>query len=245
MPPADSSVQKPLLLIVDDDEKFCTMLADYLDPHGYELNAVHSGTAALTAIVEEPWQAVILDVMLPGIDGFEVLKRIRTYSTVPVLMLTGRGEEIDRIVGLEVGADDYVSKTASMRELLARLRALLRRSAIQIATPSGINYLQDIVIGEIRISPSSRVVSVGDQPIELRPVEIDLLICLAQSVGRVLSRDQLLDHVRDREWEVFDRSIDVHISSLRRKLGDDAKNPHIIRTCRSAGYMFINPSAPH
>jgi two-component system response regulator CpxR len=187
------------------------------------------------------WQAVILDVMLPGMDGFEVLKAIRKTSQVPVLMLTGRGDEMDRIVGLEVGADDYVPKTFSMRELLARLRALIRRSAMLQPPAPEEQHEPDLVVGELHISPSTRVASIGGNVVALRPVEFDLLVCLAKARGRVLTRDHLLEHIRDREWEVFDRSIDVHVSALRRKLGDDPRQPRYIRTYRSAGYMLINP----
>lgn len=241
---ADShSLQRPRLLLVDDDRKFCALLADYLEPLGYEVTAVHTGPAGAERGVTGEWQAVILDVMLPGMDGFEVLMNIRRVSQVPVLMLTGRGDETDRIVGLEVGADDYVPKTFSMRELLARLRALLRRATVQApAVEEG--FEPDIVIGGIRVSPSTRVATVSDKVVPLRPVEFDLLVCLAKAKGRVLSRDHLLEHIRDREWEVFDRSVDVHVSALRRKLGDDPKNPRYIRTYRSAGYMLMNPDNP-
>jgi DNA-binding response OmpR family regulator len=239
---ADHSTSRPRLLLVDDDRKFCELLADYLGPLGYDVEAVHSGPAGAERAMGGTWQAVILDVMLPGMDGFEVLKAIRRTSQVPVLMLTGRGDETDRIVGLEVGADDYVPKTFSMRELLARIRALLRRATMQAPAPED-GHQPDMTVGDLHVSPSTRVVSIAGKAIELRPVEFDLLVCLAKAKGRVLSRDHLLEHIRDREWEVFDRSIDVHVSALRRKLGDDPKCPRYIRTYRSAGYMLINPDA--
>jgi DNA-binding response OmpR family regulator len=235
--------QRPRILLVDDDRKFCALLSEYLEPFGYDTEAVHNGPAGAERATGGEWEAIILDVMLPGMDGFEVLKSIRRTSQVPVLMLTGRGEETDRIVGLEVGADDYVPKTFSMRELLARLRALLRRSAARAPAPAEGGFEPDVAVGEIRVSPSTRVASIGGRPLDLRPVEFDLLLCLAKARGRVLSRDHLLEHIRDREWEVFDRSIDVHVSALRRKLGDDPKAPRYIRTYRSAGYMLINPDA--
>ena len=235
---------RPRILLIDDDRMFCSLLSEYLEPFGYDTRAVHTGPSGATEAVAADWQAVILDVMLPGMDGFEVLKSIRRSSQVPVLMLTGRGEETDRIVGLEVGADDYVPKTFSMRELLARLRALLRRSASRSGPPPDEAFEPDIHVGDIRISPSTRVAALGERVLDLRPVEFDLLACLAKARGRVLSRDHLLEHIRDREWEVFDRSIDVHVSALRRKLGDDPKSPRYIRTYRSAGYMLINPESP-
>ncbi|HWB01796.1 MAG TPA: response regulator transcription factor [Verrucomicrobiales bacterium] len=243
MSPDSHNARRPRLLIVDDDRKFCALLADYFDPLGYSVEAVHTGPLGVEAATGGEWQAVILDVMLPGMDGFEVLKAIRKTSQVPVLMLTGRGDEMDRIVGLEVGADDYVPKTFSMRELLARLRALLRRATMQ-APAAADGHEPDLAVGELHISPSTRVASIGGTVIPLRPVEFDLLVCLAKARGRVLTRDHLLEHIRDREWEVFDRSIDVHVSALRRKLGDDPKQPRYIRTYRSAGYMLINPEQP-
>lgn len=232
------------LLIVDDDQLFCGMLADYLTPFGYSLKAVHAGPAGVEAVQAGNWSAIILDVMLPGMDGFEVLRRIRSFSAAPVIMLTGRGEEMDRIVGLEVGADDYVPKTISMRELLARIRALLRRSVLREPLVDA-DHEPDLTIGELAIRPSCRTASVADRVLSLRPVEFEILHCLARAKGRVLTRDQLLDRIRDRNWDVFDRSIDVHICNIRRKLGDDPRQPRFIRTCRSTGYMLIDPSAPH
>lgn len=232
--------QRPRVLLVDDDRKLCGLLADYLDPLGYEVEAVHTGPEGAERGAAEAWHAIILDVMMPGMDGFEVLKAIRKSSTVPVLMLTGRGDETDRIVGLEVGADDYLPKTFSMRELLARLRAVTRRHAVtatQVVPPSE----ADITVGPLHISPSTRVASLDGHPLALTPVEFEILAALARAKGRVRTRERLLEDIRDREWEVFDRSIDIHISALRRKLGDDAKNPRFIRTLRSAGYMLVDP----
>src|SRR5689334_13508006 len=179
--------------------------------------------------------------MLPGLDGFEVLKRIRQHSSIPVLMLTGRGEETDRIVGLEVGADDYLPKTFSPRELLARLRAVLRRSTATAAVAESIEL--PVEVGSLFIDPGPRVAKLEGRILTLTPVEFDLLISLARACGRVKTREQLLHEASEREYEVFDRSIDVHISSLRRKLGDDSKNPRWIQTVRAAGYMMPKPGA--
>jgi DNA-binding response OmpR family regulator len=185
---------------------------------------------------------IILDVMLPGLDGFEVLKRIRQKSSVPVLMLTARGDETDRIVGLEVGADDYLPKTFSTRELLARLRAVLRRSSLN-TTPEIASETppKAIVVGDLRINLAARSAVLGAEPLVLTPVEFDLLASLAKARGRIKSREALLEEARDRNYDVFDRSIDVHISSLRKKLHDDPKEPRFIRTVRSAGYMMVGP----
>lgn len=226
------------MLIIDDDPKLCRLVKDYLDPMGYEVESAGTGPAGLEKALAGEYQAVILDVMLPGMDGFEVLRRIRQSSTVPVLMLTALGDESDRIVGLEIGADDYLPKTFSTRELLARLRAVTRRSNMTQSQKAEND--DEIAIGELRINPASRQVIEGGQILSLTPVEFDLLTCLARSADRVMSRDRLLDEISGRDYEVFDRSIDVHISSLRRKLNDDPKNPRYIKTVRSAGYMLIS-----
>lgn len=239
--PAEGDAARRVLM-VDDDKKFCRLMVEYLKPLGYDVVAVHNGLEGVDHALAGVWHAVILDVMLPGIDGLEVLRRIRASSAVPVLMLTARGEETDRIVGLEVGADDYLPKTFSARELLARLRSVTRRAyhapAIQPLSKD------DIVVGKLRIVPAAHGVFLGGTSLSLTPVEYDLLLSLARSPGRVKTRDQLLEEIRDRDYEVFDRSIDVHISALRKKLGDDAKSPRFIRTFRSAGYMLIHPDSP-
>ena len=235
--PNDPDAGAHRLLVIDDDRKLCRLIADYLEPLGYAVTAVHTGPEGVAAATASPWEAVILDLMLPGMDGFEVLKRIRRTCDVPVLMLTARGDEADRIVGLEIGADDYLPKTFSTRELLARLRAVTRR-AVRLK-PALDEAHDDIVLGGLRVSPATRTVVLDDKPIVVTPVEFDLLLSLARASGRVKTREQLLDEIRDREYEVFDRSVDVHISALRKKLGDDAKNPRFIRTLRAAGYMLI------
>jgi DNA-binding response OmpR family regulator len=209
---------------------------------GYAVELAHTGPEGVERATGEPWQAVILDVMLPGLDGFEVLKRIRAKVDVPVLMLTARGDEADRIVGLEIGADDYLPKTFSTRELLARLRAVTRRT-VRTVKP-GEEAPEEFVVGPLRVVPDTRTAVLGDQALSLTPVEFDLLASLARAKGRVRSREALLEECRERDYDVFDRSIDVHISALRKKLGDDPKSPRFIRTYRGAGYMLINPDAP-
>jgi len=238
--PPHGSFAKIRLLVIDDDRKLCRLIKDYLEPMGYAVESAHTGPEGLDKAAREQFQAVILDVMLPGMDGFEVLKQLRRKSDVPVLMLTARGEEADRIVGLEIGADDYLPKTFSTRELLARLRAVTRRS-VRAPSPDKEGGPPEIVVGQLRINPGSRVAVLSDHPLVLTPVEYDLLESLARARGRVKSREQLLEEIAERNYEVFDRSIDVHISSLRKKLGDDPKAPRFIRTVRTAGYMLINP----
>ena len=233
---------KPRLLIIDDDKKLCRLIRDYLEPMGFEVEAAHTGPEGLEKAQTGQFQAIILDVMLPAMDGFEVLRLLRRTSDVPVLMLTARGEEPDRIVGLEIGADDYLPKTFSTRELLARLRAVVRRSSRTVVSAQPQNE-PEIQVGALRVIPASRVALLANQPLTLTPVEFDLLAALARARGRVKSREQLLEEIRERHYDVFDRSIDVHVSTLRRKLGDDARDPRYIRTVRSAGYMLINPDA--
>lgn len=232
---------KPIL-IIDDDKKLCRLLADYLEPMGYTVSAVHTGPEGVTHALAKPWHAVILDMMLPGMDGLQVLQKIRLQSQVPILMLTARGDEADRIVGLEFGADDYLPKTFSSRELLARLRAVTRRlytsPKIEPTSTSAPPPLEQIVVGDISVCPDTRSAKHQGRDLFLTPVEFDLLHSLAKAAGRIKTRDQLLEEIRDRDYEVFDRSIDVHISALRKKLHDDAKSPRYIRTCRSAGYML-------
>ncbi len=235
-----SAAGRTRLLVIDDDRELCWLIRDYLEPLGYEVTAAHNGPAGLEQAVADPFDAVILDVMLPGLDGFEVLKRIRQQSNVPVLMLTARGEEADRIAGLEVGADDYLPKTFSTRELLARLRAVLRRTSAAPAK-SAPDAEAELVVGSLRLNPGTRTAVLGDQPLSLTALEFELLACLARGRGRVKSREQLLEAITERNYDVFDRSIDVHIWSLRKKLGDDPKQPRFIRTIRSVGYMLINP----
>jgi DNA-binding response OmpR family regulator len=208
---------------------------------GYSVESVHTGPEGVDQAISGDYRAIILDVMLPGMDGFEVLKHIRQQSSVPVLMLTARGDEMDRIVGLEIGADDYLPKTFSTRELLARLRAVIRRSQSSPETNQESGE-SEIVIGPIRINSGARLAWLSDQALTLTPVEFDLLHSLAQAKGRVKSREQLLDEIAQRDYEIFDRSINVHISALRKKLNDDPKHPIFIKTVRSAGYMMLRPS---
>lgn len=239
----DRAEGRTRLLMIDDDKKLCRLVATYLEPLGFDVTAIHNGPDGVerATAADAGWHAILLDVMLPGLDGFEVLKRIRAKSAVPVLMLTARGDETDRIVGLEVGADDYLPKTFSTRELLARLRAVLRRSALNAAAPGAEAPPTEIVVGPLRINPDARSAVLDTTPLVLTPVEFDLLTSLARAKGRVKTREALLEEARARDYDVFDRSIDVHISSLRKKLGDDAKEPRFIRTLRSAGYMLVAP----
>jgi DNA-binding response OmpR family regulator len=228
------------LLLIEDDVRLCRLVKEYLETMGYSVSMEHSGPAGLAVAMRDPFQAIILDVMLPGLDGFEVLRRLRAHSNVPVLMLTGRGEESDRIVGLEMGADDYLPKTFSTRELLARLRAVLRRSIVTQAAAAD-RRDTPVAVGELYIDPGPHVAILKGQALPLTRQEFDLLLSLARSSGRVKTRENLLLEVADRDFEGFDRSIDVHISSLRKKLGDDARSPRWIETIRGVGYLLKKP----
>jgi len=229
------------VLIIDDDRKLCALIGEYLAPLGFEVSAEHTGLLGVESAITGNHDVVILDVMLPGLDGFEVLKRIRQKSQVPVLMLTARGEETDRIVGLEVGADDYLPKTFSTRELLARLRAVMRRASRPAPLAGGDAPSGEMVIGELRLNSDARTAALGDKPLDLTAIEFDLLECLARARGRVRSREQLIESITERNYDVYDRSVVVHICSLRKKLGDESTSPRFIRTVRAVGYMFINP----
>jgi DNA-binding response OmpR family regulator len=238
-----SSAGRTRILVIDDDRELCALIKDYLDPLGYEVVAEHDGAGGIERASRESFQAVVLDVNLPGMDGFEVLRQLRSRSEVPILMLTSRGEETDRIVGLEMGADDYLPKTFSSRELLARLRAVTRRTA-RSGSQRETSAEAEIVVGPLRINPAARVALLREVPLKLTALEFDLLAALARARGRVKSREQLIETIAERDYDGLDRSIDVHIWSLRKKLGDDPKNPRFIQTFRAVGYMLINPDAP-
>jgi DNA-binding response OmpR family regulator len=225
------------LLVVDDDRKLAHLIRDYLTPMGYEVELRHNGPDGLAEALAMPYEAVILDVMMPGMDGISVLRELRKKSDVPVLMLTALGEEADRIVGLEIGADDYLPKTFSSRELLARLRAVTRRARV----PADGGAPSELCCGLLRLCVETHTAVLGDQPLDLTTLEFAILTSLLKSKGRVKTRERLIEEVSERRFDVFDRSIDVHVSSLRKKLGDDAKNPRFIRTIRGIGYSLQEP----
>jgi DNA-binding response OmpR family regulator len=231
------------LLIIDDDVKFTRLLAGYLQRFGYAVDAVHDGQQGLDRARQGKYAAIILDVLLPGMTGWDVLRELRKESQTPVLMLTALGDEPDRVTGLEIGADDYVPKTFSMRELLARLRAVLRRSVIS-ARARAEAPAAPVAVGELQMDPAAHTATLAGGPLALTAFEFDLLLALAQAHPRVKSREQLLLEVSDRDLEAFDRSIDVRIAALRRKLGDDARAPRIIETVRGVGYRLRAPETP-
>lgn len=221
--------------MIDDDRKLAALVKDYLEPMGFQLDLRHDGAAGLQQALAEKYDAIILDVMMPVMDGIEVLRELRKKSDVPVLMLTALGEESDRIVGLEIGADDYLPKTFSTRELLARLRAVTRRSQrITESAPT----TADLVFRDLHVNVSTHIATLAGVVLDLTALEFSILVSLLKSKGRVKSREALIEEVSDRRFDVFDRSIDVHISSLRKKLLDDPKEPRFIRTIRGVGYTL-------
>ena len=227
------------VLIVDDDVELCALVQEYLAAEGFALKAVHDGEAGLQQALTNEYALVVLDVMLPGINGFEVLRRIRSVSKIPVLLLTARGEDVDRIVGLEIGADDYLPKPFNPRELVARIRAVLRRA--KPVNPA--DAVPEILsVGDVELDPATRTVQRGGQPVELTSVEFNLLEVLLREAGRVVTRERLVNAVLSRKFMPFDRSIDMHVSKVRRKLGDPDENGDHIKTIRGVGYMFARPS---
>jgi two-component system, OmpR family, phosphate regulon response regulator OmpR len=221
------------VLIVDDDTRLSAMLSEYLTENGFRVSTAAAAFDGIAEIARRAPDAVILDVMLPDIDGFEACRRIRQVSDVPVLMLTAKGEETDRIVGLELGADDYLPKPFNPRELLARLKAILRRRGASTGGASGL-----LRFGRLEIDPGSRTVRLDGRPCDLTSYQFDLLVALARNAGRTLSRDQLMDMVKGQELEAFDRSIDVHVSRIRAVIETDPKHPRRIVTVRGTGYVF-------
>jgi len=220
------------ILIIDDDEKLNRLLTDYLSKMGFTVLTATLPSAGLEKLEKETPDLVILDVMLPEMDGFEVCRTIRQSSSVPVVMLTARGEVMDRVVGLEIGADDYLPKPFEPRELVARIQAILRR--IQTKSKSGIK-----TIGALCIDSHKYEVRVDDKLVHLTLNEFECLILLVKNKGKVLNRDQIIEELRGIEWDAFNRSVDITMSRLRQKLGDDPKNPRFIKTIWGTGYLFI------
>jgi DNA-binding response OmpR family regulator len=221
------------VLMIEDDKGLSDMVAEYLSGLGIEVTAGPTATEGLKLVRNGGFEALILDVMLPDLDGFEVCRRVRAESDIPILMLTARGDETDRIVGLELGADDYLPKPFNPRELLARLRAILRRRVI-----SGMKRSTTLRFGRLEIDRDARVVRVEGEERPLTGYQFELLCVLAANAGRVMSREALMDRVRGEELETFDRSIDVHISRIRAAIEDDPKHPRRVITVRGTGYVF-------
>ncbi len=226
------------ILLADDDRALCNLLADFLAGDGFVCESVHDGQKALMRALTEPFDALVLDVMMPGLNGFEVLRRLRKERSTPVLMLTARGEETDSIVGLEIGADDYLAKPCSPQLLAARLRAVLRRSGGEAKARSSTD---PITIADVTLSPGALTVTVAGREVTLTGAEFKVLQLLMRQAGSVVTKDFLCLHALGRKQSPYDRSIDMHISGLRRKLGPDAGGQPRIRTLRGAGYLYALP----
>jgi DNA-binding response OmpR family regulator len=220
------------VLIIDDDKRLAGMVADYLGEAGFRVSASATAREGEQRLKREPFDALVLDLMLPDGDGLEVCRRIRQTSDLPILMLTARGDAMDRVVGLEIGADDYLPKPFEPRELLARLRALLRRRGAAAAPRDALRF------GRLEVDRGSRRVSIDGDERPLTSYQFSLLVALAEHAGRVMSRDALMDLVKGEALEAFDRSIDIHISRIRAAIEDDPKKPRRIITVRGAGYVF-------
>ncbi|GAB3090374.1 response regulator [Lysobacter terrae] len=225
------------ILLVEDDARLAAMTSEYLGKAGYRVTVAPLGATALQQLAAGQYEAVVLDLMLPDMDGLDVCKQLRRQSDVPLLMLTARGDATDRVVGLELGADDYVSKPFDPRELLARLRALMRRRGAGGAGQAS------LVFGRLEVDRAARSVRLDDRECDLTSHQFALLLVLAENAGRVLSRDFLMDALKGQQFEAFDRSIDVHVSRIRAAIEDDPKAPRRIITVRGAGYVFAKAQA--
>ena len=220
------------ILLVEDDPRLADMLSEYLGQAGFDITIASLGAAALDLLAETVYDVVILDLMLPDMDGLDVCRQLRTKYDTPVLMLTARGDAIDRIVGLELGADDYLPKPFEPRELVARLRAIMRRGGRSGAAAKALRF------GRLEVDTAARAVRLNGADCELTGYQFDLLVALAKNAGRVLSREFLMDQVKGEDFESFDRSIDVHISRIRAAIEDNPKKPRRVITVRAAGYVF-------
>jgi two-component system response regulator CpxR len=230
------------ILVIDDDTELCDLLGEYLGQEGFVVESVSDGAVGLERALSGTHALVVLDVMLPEMNGFEVLRRIRERSKVPVLMLTARGDDVDRIVGLEMGADDYLPKPFNPRELVARIRAVRRRAGASAGVPESPGLPECVRVGDVELSPQSRVVRRAGEVVDLTSVEFSLLEALLRSAGKVVPREELARTVLGRKLSAYDRSIDVHMSSLRRKLGHRVGEMDRIRNIRGVGYMYVRAS---
>ncbi|GAB4258277.1 MAG: response regulator [Deferrisomatales bacterium] len=237
-------MEAPRILVIDDDTELCELLEDYLGQEGFVVESASDPLAGLERALTDAPSLVVLDVMLPGMSGFEVLRRLRERSRVPVLMLTARGEEVDRIVGLEMGADDYLPKPFNPRELVARIRAVRRRLDEAPGAGPSPTPPPPLVVGDVALDPATRTVRRAGQPVALTSVEFSLLEQLLRGAGRVLPREELARTALGRSLSPFDRSVDVHVSSLRRKLGRRVGGVERIRAVRGVGYLYALPSEP-
>jgi two-component system response regulator CpxR len=227
------------ILVIDDDAELCKLVARFLSAEGFRVETVRTGTQGVERARSGEHELIVLDVMLPGMDGFEILRRLRAESRTPVLMLTARGDDLDRILGLEIGADDYLPKPFNPRELAARIRAILRRAN---ASLSAVN-LAPVVVADLELNPNSRIARIRGEVLNLTTIEFDLLDKFMKSVGRVVGREELVKEVLGREFSPFDRSIDTHVCNLRKKVGTYSDGTERIKNVRGVGYLFAPQDA--
>ncbi len=232
------SVDKFKILLVDDDEELCELVADYLGVEGFSVECAHDGVSGAEKILSGQFDLAVLDVMLPKMNGFDALRRVREKSNVPVLILTARGDDMERIVGLEIGADDYLPKPFNPRELVARLRAILRRTNKPQISEEPASPNERLRVDDVEANTAARFVKVDGKEVELTSIEFDLLIQFLRHAGQVISRENLSRDVLGRRLSPFDRSLDMHVSNLRKKLGVRADRHERIKTVRSVGYIY-------
>jgi len=232
-PDTDKGSEARRVLLVDDDLQLCQMLAEYLQGEGFEVVTVHDGRAGVAAAGAENIDVVVMDITMPVMDGFEALRMIRKTSDIPVLMLTARGDEVDRIVGLEIGADDYLPKPFSSRELVARLRAILRRAKISSGETGRVAH------GQISLEPGSQSIFRNGEPVPVTATEFFIAELLLRSAGKVVSKEELTEKALGRRLSAYDRSLDTHMANLRRKLGTADDGSPLIKTVRGQGYIFV------
>ena len=223
----------PNILLIDDDREFCELLKEFFEIEGISITFAHDGKSGIDAIMTRNVDVVILDIMMPPPNGIEVLKQVRPRSTIPIIMLTARGEDIDRIIGLELGADDYLAKPCNPRELLARIRAILRRTQ---QSPS--SQPEIFNIGDISLDSGTRNAAVAGVSVELTSTQFNVLEELMRHAGKVITKEELTEKVLDRKLDAYDRSIDMHVSNIRKILNQHSKNQHI-KTIRNVGYQFV------
>jgi two-component system response regulator CpxR len=222
------------ILVIDDDAELCKLVARFLTAEGFRVETVRTSTQGVERARSGEHDLIVLDVMLPGMDGFEILRRLRTESRTPVLMLTARGDDLDRILGLEIGADDYLPKPFNPRELAARIRAVLRRANASVLVPNS----APLVVADLELNPNSRIARIRGEVLNLTTIEFDLLDKFTKSVGRVIGREELVKEVLGREFSPFDRSIDTHVCNLRKKIGPYSDGTERIKNVRGVGYLF-------
>lgn len=226
------------ILLVDDDEELTELVTEYLTSEGFEVSAVYDGENGLKSGLSGAYDLMILDVMLPKMDGFAVLKKLREFSAMPVLMLTARGEDMEKITGLESGADDYLAKPFNPRELVARLNAVLRRTQTTENKEPGDEETPKIEVGDVQVNSAARLAKKGDEILQLTSVEFDLLAALLREAGKIINKEELSQIVLGRRLSPFDRSLDMHISNLRKKIGTHPDGNDRIKTIRSVGYIY-------